>query len=229
MQTRRTTVRRVADRGRYDEETIHAILDATPIAHVGFSVDGQPYVIPTLHVRSGDRLFVHGSVGSRMLQALKRGEVPCCVTVTSVDGIVVARSAFHHSINYRSVVVLGNPREVTDPERKLDALRLLVERLLPGRWDEARQPSEAELRKTAVLELELREASAKVRTGPPVDEDEDYGLAVWAGVLPLQLTAGPPEPDPQLEAGVPLPAGLAQWTGDGPGQGILHPLAPDVR
>jgi len=226
MQSRRTTVRRVADRGRYDEATIHAILDATPIAHVGFSVDGQPYVIPTLHVRSDDRLYIHGSVGSRMLQALKGGDAPCCVTVTSVDGIVVARSAFHHSINYRSVVVLGNPREVTDPQRKLDALRRIVERLLPGRWDEARRPSEVELRKTAVLELELREASAKVRTGPPVDEDEDYALAVWAGVLPLQLAAvGPPEPDQRLEGNPPLPAGLSQWTA----REILRSPSPVVR
>ena len=216
MQSRRTTVRRVADRGHYDADTINAVLDASPVAHVGFAIDGQPYVIPTLHVRSGDRLFVHGSVGSRMLQALRGGESPCCITVTSIDGIVVARSAFHHSINYRSVVVLGNPREVTDPERKLDALRLLVERLLPGRWDEARRPSEAELRKTAVLELELREASAKVRTGPPIDEDEDYALPVWAGVLPLHLTAGRPEPDPRLEGNPPLPAGLAQWLSGAP-------------
>jgi nitroimidazol reductase NimA-like FMN-containing flavoprotein (pyridoxamine 5'-phosphate oxidase superfamily) len=211
MQSRRTTVRRVSERARYDGQTIEAILDATPVAHVGFVVDGQPYVIPTLQVRDGDTLFVHGSVGSRMLQVLKHGDAPCCITVTSLDGIVVARSAFHHTLNYRSVVVLGNPREVTDPARKLDALRLLVERLLPGRWDEARKPSDAELRKTAVLELELREASAKVRTGPPVDDEEDYGLPVWAGVLPLHLLAGAPEPDPRLDGDPPLPAGLARW------------------
>lgn len=211
MQSRRTTVRRVSERGRYDADTINAVLDASPIAHVGFVLDSQPYVIPTLHVRSDDRVFIHGSVGSRMLQALRTGDAPCCLTVTSVDGLVLARSAFHHTVNYRSAVVLGNPREVTDPERKLEALRLLVERLLPGRWEEARQPSEAELRKTAVLELELREASAKVRTGPPVDEDEDYALPVWAGVLPLRLAAGEPEPDPVLAGDPPLPAGLAAW------------------
>jgi nitroimidazol reductase NimA-like FMN-containing flavoprotein (pyridoxamine 5'-phosphate oxidase superfamily) len=211
MRSRRTTVRRVADRGRYDAETIHAILDEAAVAHVGFAVDGQPYVIPTLHARDGDQLFVHGSVGSRMLQALRAGDTPCCVTVTTVDGLVLARSAFHHSINYRSVVVLGSPREVTDPDRKLAALRLFVEKLVPGRWDEARQPSAAELRKTAVLALTIDEASAKVRSGPPVDEDEDYDLPVWAGVLPLRLTAGAPVPDPQLRGSPPLPAGLALW------------------
>ncbi|HEX8409320.1 MAG TPA: pyridoxamine 5'-phosphate oxidase family protein [Thermoanaerobaculia bacterium] len=186
-------MRRLPKRGHYDRETIHAILDEALICHVGFVVDGSPVVIPTIHWREGDTLYVHGSSASRMLRSLKEG-VDACVTVTLLDGLVLARSAFHHSMNYRSVVVFGKAREV-DGEEKLRALDSLVEHVMRGRSRDVRPPNEIELRATTVLALPLDEASAKIRTGPPVDDDEDYALPIWAGVVPMKLTRGEPIAD----------------------------------
>jgi nitroimidazol reductase NimA-like FMN-containing flavoprotein (pyridoxamine 5'-phosphate oxidase superfamily) len=197
----RTRVRRLGERGHYDAETIHAILDEALICHVGFVVNGQPVVIPTIHWRDGDTLYVHGSAASRMLRSLRDG-VDACVTVTLLDGLVLARSAFHHSMNYRSVVVFGKAREVVEDE-KLRALDSLVEHVVRGRSAEVRAPNEKELRQTLVLALPIDEASAKIRTGGPVDDDEDYALPVWAGVLPLQLTPGAPLPDRDVTSDVP--------------------------
>lgn len=191
--TERTKVRRLPKRGHYDRETIHAILDEALICHVGFVVDGSPVVIPTIHWREDDTLYVHGSSASRMLRSLKEG-VEACVTVTLLDGLVLARSAFHHSMNYRSVVVFGRAREV-DGGEKARALDSLVEHVMRGRSRDVRPPNEIEMRATTVLALPLGEASAKIRTGPPVDDDEDYGLPVWAGVVPIRLTRGEPVAD----------------------------------
>jgi nitroimidazol reductase NimA-like FMN-containing flavoprotein (pyridoxamine 5'-phosphate oxidase superfamily) len=188
-QTEKTKVRRLSSRGAYDTETIYAILDEALICHVGFAVDGQPFVIPTIHWRDGDTLYLHGSAASRMLRTL-RGGVDACVTVTLLDGLVMARSAFHHSMNYRSVVVFGKAREVAEREEKLRALERLVEHIAPGRSAEVRGPSESELRQTLVLALPLHEASAKIRTGPPVDDVDDYKLPVWAGVVPMRMVRG---------------------------------------
>lgn len=196
-QTPRTTLKRLPQRGSDDREVINQILDEGFICHVGFAVDGRPFVIPTGYARVGDRLFIHGSQASRMLRTLGQG-IDVCVTVTLLDGLVLARSAFHHSMNYRSVVVFGNARIVDDPDEKLEALRALSEHMIPGRWDDVRQPNERELQLTTVLSLPVTEASAKVRTGPPVDDEEDYELDVWAGVVPLRLVAGTPIDDPRL-------------------------------
>jgi nitroimidazol reductase NimA-like FMN-containing flavoprotein (pyridoxamine 5'-phosphate oxidase superfamily) len=196
-------VRRLSKRGHYDRETVHAVLDAGVICHVGYVIDGQPYVTPTCHWRHGDRLYWHGSSASRMLRHLKQG-VPACVTVTHLDGFVLARSGFHHSINYRSVMALGHAHLVPD-ETKLEALRDFVERLFPGRWDELRPPTAQEIKATTVLWMGLNEVSAKIRTGPPVDDEEDYALPVWAGVLPVSSLRGMPEPDARLAPGTPLP------------------------
>ena len=193
----RTQVTRLPERGHYDRETIHAILDQAFLCHVGFVVDGQPYVIPTGFGRSGDVLYVHGSAASRMLQNLAAG-IPVCVTVTLLDGLVVARSLFHSSMNYRSVVILGTAKLVTDREEKLRALYAVSEQIFPGRWADARQPNDQELKGTSVLAVPLAEASAKIRTGPPKDETEDYALPIWAGLLPLSVAAGAPEADPAL-------------------------------
>jgi hypothetical protein len=203
----RTTVRRLPARGHYDRETIHAILDEALICHVGFVVDAQPYVIPTIHARVGETLYVHGSAASRMLTTLREG-VPVCVTVSIIDGLVLARSAFHHSMNYRSVVVLATAREVTERDARLAALEAIVEHVAPGRLKDVRPPSDNELKATLVLELPLDEASAKVRSGPPLDEADDYALPYWAGVIPLQITAGPPLDDPKLAPGIMPPAEL---------------------
>ena len=200
--TERTRVRRLSDRGRYDAATIHAIVDEALICHVGFVVNGAPVVIPTIHWREGDMLYFHGSAASRMLRSLKNG-VEACVTVTLLDGLVLARSAFHHSMNYRSVVVFGTAREVTDPEEKVRALDALVEHVVRGRSAEIRPPNEKELRQTLVLALPLEEASAKIRTGGPVDDEEDYALPVWAGVLPLALVPGEPVMDRDVTSEVP--------------------------
>ncbi|HEV7239771.1 MAG TPA: pyridoxamine 5'-phosphate oxidase family protein [Thermoanaerobaculia bacterium] len=186
--TDRTKVRRLGNRGNYDRETVHAILDEALVCHVGFVAEGAPVVIPTIHWREDDTLYVHGSAASRMLRSLKDG-VDTCVTVTLVDGLVLARSAFHHSMNYRSVVVFGKARAV-DGDEKLRALESLVEHVVRGRSQEIRPPNERELRQTLVLALPLDEASAKIRTGGPVDDEEDYALPVWAGVVPLKLTPG---------------------------------------
>ena len=195
--TSRTRVARLPKRGDYSQKTVYEILDAGFLCHVGFVVDGQPYVIPTGYGRSGGTLFLHGSAASRMLRTLAGG-VDVCVTVTLVDGFVLARAVFHHSMNYRSVVMLGRATPVADREEKLDALRRFTEHIVPGRWNEARHPSEQELKSTSVLMLPLSEVSAKIRTGPPIDEDEDYELAIWAGVLPLRMRAEKPVPDSRL-------------------------------
>lgn len=210
LQTERTTVRRLPKRGLYDRETIHAIIDEALICHVGFVVEGAPVVIPTIHTRVGDTLYFHGSAASRMLRSL-RGGVEACVTVTLLDGLVLARSAFHHSMNYRSAVVFGTAREVTDADEKLRALDALVEHVAAGRSVDARPPNEKELRQTLVLALPIEEASAKVRTGGPVDDEEDYDLPIWAGVLPLRLVPQSPLPDERLRAGIPVPGYVDQY------------------
>lgn len=189
----RLRVKREPQRARYDRETVDAILDEALICHLGFAVDGRPYVIPTLHARVGDRLYVHGSAASRMLRHVSTG-AEVCVTVTLFDGLVLARSVFNHSVDYRSAMVFGRATLVEGDE-KVAALRALTEQLAPGRWDEARQPTAKELKATWILSLPLDEASAKVRTGPPEDEPEDLDLPVWAGVVPVHLAAGPSEYD----------------------------------
>jgi nitroimidazol reductase NimA-like FMN-containing flavoprotein (pyridoxamine 5'-phosphate oxidase superfamily) len=209
--TERTQVRRLPKRGKYDRETVHAILDAAFVCHVGFCVEGQPYVIPTNYGRSGDTVYLHGSAASRMLRTLSEG-VPVCVTVTLVDGLVLARSAFHHSVNYRSVVMLGTARLVADPAEKMEALRLFTEHVMKGRWDEVRWPTEQEMNATTVLALPLEEVSAKVRTGGPVDDEADYTLPVWAGVLPLEMVRKEPIADPQRKADQPLPAYIKNYS-----------------
>lgn len=203
--TDKTKVRRLPTRGHYDRETINNILDEALVCHVGFVVDGQPYVIPTGFARVGDELYIHGSSASRMLRSLAAG-IEVCVTVTLLDGLVLARSAFNHSMNYRSVVILGRATLVDDVDEKTAALEAFSEHIMPGRWAEVRWPSELELKATTVLRLPIDEASAKVRTGDPVDDDEDYSLDVWAGVLPLVLTPGLPEADAKLDPDIPVPA-----------------------
>jgi len=200
--TERTTVRRLPKRAVYDKQLVHSILDEAFLCHVGFAVDNQPYVIPTLYARSGDQLYIHGSAASRMLRRLEQG-VEICVTVTLVDGFVLARSAFHHSMNYRSVVVLGKARVVTDAEEKTRALGSFTNHIVPGRWEEVRQPTEQELKSTTVLALPLEEVSAKVRTGGPIDDEEDYALPIWAGVVPIRRELGEPVADGRVLPGVP--------------------------
>lgn len=202
--TDRTTLKRLPARGFYDHELVFSILDEGFICHVGFAVEGRPVVIPTGYARVGEKLYVHGSQASRMLRTLKNG-VDACVTVTLVDGLVLARSAFHHSINYRSVVIFGQAQVVNVPEEKLAALVTFSEHVIRGRWDDVREPTEQELKATTVLSLELSEVSAKVRTGPPLDDEEDYQLPIWAGVIPLRLVAGEPIPDPRLPVGIAAP------------------------
>ena len=187
--TARTRVVREAHRGVYERAAAYEILDQGFICHVGFVVDGQPFVIPTAYGRSGDSLYIHGSAASRMLRNLDKG-VPVCITVTLLEGLVLARSIFNHSMNYRSVVVLGTASAVLDPKEKLEALRRLSEHILPGRWAESRQPNEKELKQTLVLRLPIEEFSAKVRQGPPIDDEEDYSFPTWAGVIPLELVPG---------------------------------------
>jgi len=200
----RTQVKRLPKRGHYDRETVFKILDEAFVCHVGFVVDGQPYVIPTNFGRSGDTLYLHGSAASRMLRSLSEG-IPVCVTVTLVDGLVLARSAFHHSVNYRSVVILGTAHLVSDPAEKMEALRLFTEHIMKGRWDDIRLPTDQELKGTTVLALPMEEVSAKVRTGGPVDDEEDYALPMWAGVLPLPVVAGEPIPDGRLNPKTEIP------------------------
>ena len=203
--TARTTLRRLPKRGSFERETVYGILDEGFVCHVGFVADGQPFVIPTAYGRRGDVLYIHGARASRMQKALAAG-ADVCVTVTLVDGLVLARSAFHHSINYRSVVVFGRARVVESEEEKSAALEAFTEHVMPGRWADVRWPTAQELAATTVLAIQLSEASAKVRSGPPVDDEEDYALPVWAGVLPLGVEPGAPEPDPRLHEGTPLPA-----------------------
>ena len=202
--TKRTELRRLPSRGSRDLDTINAILDAGFLDHVGFCVDGQPYVIPTLYGRDGEGLYLHGSAASRMLGRLETG-LPSCVTVTLVDGLVLARSAFHHSMNYRSVVAFGTAHKIDEPAQKTRALRIISEHLIAGRWNDVRIPSEKELKATAVLKFSIEEASAKIRTGPPLDDEEDYSLPVWAGILPLSLEAKTPVPDSRLAEGTRVP------------------------
>ena len=208
--TDRTQLRRLPKRGSRDSETIHNILDAAFLAHVGFTTNGQPFVIPTLYGRDGDKLYLHGSAASRMLRELETG-IPACVNVTIVDGLVLARSAFHHSMNYRSVVAFGTARKIVDPAQKIFALRAIAEHLMPGRWAQVRGPNEKELKATSVLEFAIEEASAKVRTGLPLDDEEDYELSVWAGVLPLRQTPDTPIADPRLLPGVEVPENVRRY------------------
>jgi nitroimidazol reductase NimA-like FMN-containing flavoprotein (pyridoxamine 5'-phosphate oxidase superfamily) len=209
--TDRTRVRRLPRRGAYDRATIDAILDEGLVAHVGFVVDGQPFVIPTLYARDGDRVLVHGSAASRMLKTLDTG-VDLCITVTLADGLVVARSAFESSMNYRSVVLLGKARTVDEPAAKMDALRALVEHLIPGRWDDCRLPDDEEMKATLVLEMPINEASAKIRTGPPLDKPRDLDTSYWAGELPFAQLVGTPVPDALLRAGIDAPAYLRDYS-----------------
>ncbi len=208
--TKRTELHRLPKRGSHDPKVIHEILDAAFLAHVGFQVDGQPFVITTLFGRKDDKLYLHGSAASRMLGELAGG-VPACVTVTLVDGLVLARSAFHHSMNYRSVVVFGTARKIDDPAQKEQALRVIVEHLIAGRWQDVRTPTEKELKATSVLEFSIEEASAKIRTGPPLDDEEDYALPVWAGILPLKLEAKAPVPDARLQQPTEVPEYLRKF------------------
>jgi len=204
MPTSRTRVVREADRGVYDREAVYRILDEGFLCHIGFVSDGQPFVIPTSYGRKDAHLYVHGSAASRMLRHLKDG-VPVCITVTLLDGLVLARSVFNHSMNYRSVVILGKATLVDDPAEKFAALRTLSEHILPGRWDDSRQPNERELKATSVLRVPIEEFSAKVRTGPPIDDEEDYSFPTWAGVVPLGITVGTPINDPRLDPTRPVP------------------------
>lgn len=207
----RTEVRRKPERGEYDASTINAILDEALICHVGFvSENGYPVVIPTIHARSAATVYLHGSPASRMLRAIKGGS-DVCVTVTLVDGLVLARSVFNHSMNYRSVVIFGRPREVTDPDEKLRAMEAITEHVARGRWDDARHPNEREFQGTTVVALPIDEASAKLRVGPPGDEPEDYELAIWAGVIPVRQVFGDPEPDPRLEGDIAPPGYVTDY------------------
>jgi nitroimidazol reductase NimA-like FMN-containing flavoprotein (pyridoxamine 5'-phosphate oxidase superfamily) len=207
----RTRLVREADRAVYDRAAAYRILDEGFICHVGFVVDGQPFVIPTGYGRVGDNLYIHGSAASRMLRRVDEG-VAVCVTVTLLDGLVLARSIFNHSMNYRSVVILGTARAVNDPMEKLEALRLLSEHILPGRWAESRLPNEKELKATLVMRLPIEEFSAKVRQGPAVDDEDDYAFATWAGVIPLEMVAGAPLDDARLMPGLKTPEYARTYT-----------------
>lgn len=202
--TDRTRVRRIPDRGSYDRELIYSILDEGKICHVGFVAESSPVVIPTIYGRRDDHLYLHGSAASRMMRSLKAG-IDVCVTVTLVDGLVLARSAFHHSMNYRSVVIFGKATLIEKEAEKLQALRAVSEQVIRGRWAEVREPNAQELRATSVLCLPIEEASAKVRTGPPKDDEEDYALSIWAGVIPMKLQYEEPIPDARLKEGIAVP------------------------
>jgi nitroimidazol reductase NimA-like FMN-containing flavoprotein (pyridoxamine 5'-phosphate oxidase superfamily) len=198
-------------RARYDREAIDAILDEAMVGHLGIVYEHQPFVIPTLHARVGDEVYVHGSAASRTIRALGAG-TPACLTVTLLDGLVLARSAVHHSVNYRSVVVLGSARLVEDLSERMTAAQAFTERLVPGRWQEVRPPTVKELKAIHVLAFPLEEASAKIRTGPPLDDEEDYALPAWAGVIPLHTRAGAPVPDPRLAGGIAPSPAVGDWT-----------------
>ncbi len=224
--TPRTTVKRMAKRAAYKREAIHSILDRAMVCHVGFVSGGAPSVLPTLHARIGERLYLHGSAASHMLRtAAAGGEI--CVTVTMIDGLVLARSAFHHSVNYRSAVIFGRAVRVDDPAQKLAAMRALVEHVAPGRWAGTRAPSEKEIAATLILELPIEEASAKIRTGGPVDDEADYALPHWAGVIPLTLAASAPVADPRLDPSIPLPPHVFEYRApDARAPGLAHDGAP---
>src|SRR5271167_2643391 len=208
--TDRTQVKRLPKRGNYDRETVHKILDTGFVCHVGFSVDGQPYVIPTNYGRSGDMLYLHGSAASRMLKTLSEG-VPVCVTVTHVDGLVLARSAFHHSVNYRSVVILGKAQLVEDPAEKLIVMKGLIDHVAPGRWDHIRHPNAKELAATSVLSIPIVEASAKLRSGDPLDDDADYAMPIWAGQISFATNTLPPVADARLDKSTPIPSHVTEY------------------
>ncbi len=202
--TPRSRLKRVPKRGHYDHETVYAVLDAGMIAHVGMALEGQPVVIPVNYGRMGDEIVFHGAKASRRAKYVRNGgEV--CITVTHLDGLVLARSAFHHAVNYRSVVAFGKGRIIDDPDEKYAALKAISEHMLPGRWDEVREPNKKEMNATTVIAIKIEEASAKIRNSPPGDEEEDYALDVWAGTLPVRQTYGTPEPDSRLKAGIPIP------------------------
>ncbi len=210
--TDRNKVKRIPKRGHYDQKTIYEILDDSFLCHVGFVVDGQPFVIPTAYGREGDTIYLHGSAKSRMMMNLEKG-IPVCITVTHLDGLVLARSSFHHSMNYRSAVVFGTARKIEGDEKE-KALFIISENILKGRWDEARTPNAKELKATTVLSLKIESASAKIRTGPPGDEKEDYALPVWAGVVPFYQGIGKPEDDPLLSEGIPLDKSVEDLIGE---------------
>jgi len=208
--TERTRVVREPHRGAYDRETIYKILDEGFVCHLGFAVDAQPFVIPTMFARVGDAIYFHGSAASRTLRNAADG-IPVCITVTLTDGLVLARSVFNHSMNYRSIVALGKATLVDAPEEKIKALRAFTEKILPGRWTDARQPNEKELKSTSILRLPLTEVSAKIRVGPVEDDALDYALPVWAGVIPLQLVAGAPIRDEKCDPSIPTPDYAAHY------------------
>lgn len=211
MPSPRTRVVREADRAVYDREAVYRILDEGFLCHAGFVVDGQPFVIPTSYGRKDASLYIHGSAASRMLRQIKEG-VPVCITVTLLEGLVLARSIFNHSMNYRSVVILGKATLVEDPQEKLAALRILSEHILPGRWEDSRQPNERELKATSVLRVPIEEFSAKVRQGPAIDDEEDYSFPTWAGVVPLEMVAGTPINDARLQPGQEVPEYARHYT-----------------
>lgn len=211
LKTARTTVRQQPNRAAHDWETIAAILDEGMVCHIAFEVDGQPYAIPTIYGRDGRTLYIHGSTASRLLGSLSNG-IPICFTVTLIDGLVLGRSLFHHSMNYRSVVVLGRVHKVEDPAEKLRGLEVVSDHLIPGRWQDARIPNDRELRITDVLRMEIEEASAKIRPGGPIDEPEDMDLSVWAGRIPLSLVAGEPQADAELRGDLPAPPYLQGYS-----------------
>jgi nitroimidazol reductase NimA-like FMN-containing flavoprotein (pyridoxamine 5'-phosphate oxidase superfamily)/GNAT superfamily N-acetyltransferase len=227
--TPRTIVNRMRKRASYDRGVVHAILDRSLVCHVGVVIDGAPRVLPTLHARIDDRVYLHGAASNRMLNTAAAG-VEVCVTATLIDGLVMARSAFHHSVNYRSVVIFGRATEVTDPERKLAAMRALVEHIAPGRWERSRQPSPKELAATSILELPITEASAKLRTGGPIDDEEDYALPYWAGVIPLRTDALVPLADSRLTPGIAMPPHISEYRApDARVLGSAHDGAPLER
>ena len=212
--TPRVTVKRHPERGKYDRATVDAILAEGLVAHVGFVVDGQPFVIPTLYARIDDLLYVHGAVANRMIDTMAGG-APVCLTVTLIDGLVMARSHYNHSANYRSVVVIGRGREVLDPDEKRRSFEALVEHVARGRWTTARQPNDVETRTTRVVAVPMEEVSAKVRVGPPIDHEEDLGLPVWAGVIPLRTVSGPPDSAPGLDPAISVPDYAAKYARPG--------------
>jgi nitroimidazol reductase NimA-like FMN-containing flavoprotein (pyridoxamine 5'-phosphate oxidase superfamily) len=208
--TDKNRVRRVPERGIYERDIVYDIVDRALIGHVGFSVDGEPFVIPTLIARQDDQILVHGATSSRLMRHIKTG-APLCIAVTHVDGLVLARSIFHHSVNYRSAVLFGAGKFIEDRNAKMEALRLFSERLVPGRWEDVRQPNDVELKATAIASVGIDLASAKIRTGPPGDEEEDYHLPVWAGVLPIHKLYGDPVPDDRLDPAIDIPEYLQKF------------------
>lgn len=223
--TARSKVRRLAKRAHYDRKTVHAVLDAGIVCHIGYVIDGQPFVTATGYWRRGDRLYWHGSAASRMLRAEAAG-IPVCFAVTHFDGLVLARSGFNHTMNYRSVVAFGRAAKIEDPKEKTAALEAFTERFMPGRWRELRPVTTQELRQTTVLAMTIEEAAAKIRGGPPTDDEEDYALPVWAGVLPVRQVMGKPVPDPRLARGTPRPLHVRTFA---PGKGFNDLLARLAR